>query len=199
MESERYPIQVHLKDGTPITIRPLVREDQENLLAFFRGLPEEDRLFLREDVTRREVVERLVATIGDESVFRIVAEHQGRIVGEATLQRSRHGWSRHVAQIRVVIARPFQHRGLGTILIRTLVHHAIGLGLEKLVADVVENQMAARRAIEKVGFVLEAVLRKHVQDIHGVKRDLLILSNDCSHIWEAMEHLVADFRQSHGG
>lgn len=199
MDIEGYPKTVSLKDGTRVTIRPLSPRDEAALKEFFLALPEEDRLFLREDVTRPEVVEGFIRSLGDDTVFPLVAEHEGRIVGDATLHRSRHGWSRHVAQIRVVVARDFQHRGLGTALIRCLVRHAIGLGLDKLVAEVVDNQTAARRAFEKLGFVQEAVLKGHVRDIHGIKRDLVILANDCSHIWETMESLVSDFSPTIGG
>ncbi len=199
MEIEGYPKTQTLKDGTRVTIRPLGPRDEVALKEFFLALPEEDRLFLREDVTRPEVVEGFIRSLGDDTVFPLVADHEGRIVGDATLHRTRHGWSTHVGQIRVVVARDFQHRGLGTALARCLVRHAIGIGLDKLVAEVVDNQNAAKRAFEKLGFVKEAVLKGHVRDIHGVKRDLVLLANDCSHIWETMESLVSDFSPTLGG
>jgi len=199
MMIEGYPRTVTLKDGTKVTIRPLAARDEASLKEFFLELPEEDRQFLREDATRPEVVERFIRTLGDETVFPLIAEHAGRIAGDATLHRDRHGWSTHVAQIRVVVAREFQHKGLGTALARCLVRHAIGIGLDKLVAEVVENQHAAKRAFEKLGFVEEAVLKGHVRDIHGIKRNLVILANDCSQIWETMEALVSDFSPTHGG
>ena len=35
--------------------------------------------------------------------------------------------------------------------------------------------------------------------MHGVKRDLVILANDVSHIWETMEAMVSDYSPSSGG
>jgi RimJ/RimL family protein N-acetyltransferase len=189
---------VTLRDGTKVTVRPMVAADGPALLAFFRGLPEEDRQFLRDDVTKPEVVERFIANLGDDTVLPLVAEHGGRIVGDGTLHRTRHGWARHVARIRMVVAREFQRTGLGTALAHQLVRRAVGLGLDKLVAEVVENQVGARRAFEKIGFHQEATLKGHVKDIHGTKRDLLIMANDVSDIWERMEALVADYSPTIG-
>jgi RimJ/RimL family protein N-acetyltransferase len=64
---------------------------------------------------------------------------------------------------------------------------------------VVENQIAAKRALEKLGFRDEAVLKGHVKDIHGIKRNLLVMSNDVSHLWEAMAEMVADYSPTTGG
>jgi L-amino acid N-acyltransferase YncA len=91
-----------------------------------------------------------------------------------------------------------RHGGLGSVLARDLVKLAIGLGVEKMIVQMVESQLSARRLFEKLGFRQEAVLRAHVKDIHGIKRDLVIASNDVSHLWEAMEALVSDFSPTVG-
>ncbi len=59
-----------------------------------------------------------------------------------------------------------------------------------------ENQAGARKMFRKLGFRQEAVLRGHVKDINGAKRNLILASTDVSHIWDAMEALVADFSPS---
>jgi RimJ/RimL family protein N-acetyltransferase len=163
------------------------------VLDFFRALPEEDRLFLDDDVASPQWLERFVRRIDYDTVVPLVATHAGQVTGQATLYRSRHGWSAHVAEIRVAVARAFQRRGLGTALARELVKRAIPSSIEKVVAAVVDNQVAAKRAFEKLGFHPEAVLKRHVKDIHGTKRDLVIMANDISHIWDAMESLLRDF------
>ncbi|MGE5237078.1 MAG: N-acetyltransferase family protein [Acidobacteriota bacterium] len=190
---ERFPEQLTLRNGTRATARPMTADDGPGLLEFFRALPEEDRLFLQDDVTRSETVDRFLSTLSDPRVFMLIAEHDGTVVGHAELSRSAHGWTVHVGEVRVVVARAFQGNGLGTALARLLVRHAVNLGLDKMVAEVVDNQEGAKRAFGKLGFQPEAKLRGHVKDIHGVKRDLVIMANDVSHIWETMEALVADY------
>ncbi len=191
-----YPIEVPLRDGTQVTIRPMELKDGPGVLEFYRALPEEDRLFLRDDVTRPEWLDRFVRQIDYNRMVPLVAEQGPKVVGNAALYRSLHGWSVHVGEIRVVVARSFQGKGLGTLLAHELARIAVDAGLEKLVASVVDNQAGAKRAFEKIGFRPEAVLKGHVKDIHGTKRDLVILANDVSHIWESMESLLQDFSPS---
>jgi RimJ/RimL family protein N-acetyltransferase len=122
----------------------------------------------------------------------LLAEKEGRVLAEARLYRARHGWSTHVGELRVAVGRPQRRKGLATALAGLLVKLATDQGADKLIAEVVENQVAALRTFDKLGFRKEAVLRAHVKDIRGGRQDLLILSNDLSHIWAAMEALAAD-------
>lgn len=196
MNTTGYPLQVPLRDRTKVTVRPMEAKDGPAVWDFFRSLPEEDRLFLRDDVTSPEWLKRFIARIDHETMFPIVAEQGGQVVGNAELYRSRRGWSAHVGEIRVAVARAYQRKGLGTVLARELVKAAVNAGLEKMVASVVDNQVGAKRAFEKLGFRAEAVLKGHVKDIHGSKRDLVIMANDVSHIWESMESLLQDYSPS---
>ena len=79
-------------------------------------------------------------------------------------------------------------------LARQIVKIATDAGIDKLIAQMVDDQPAAKRTFEKVGFHKEAELPKHVTDIHGKRRNLLIYADDVSHIWSAMETLLDDFR-----
>ena len=196
MNLRTYEIETPLRDGTPVKIRLMDVKDGPGQLEFFRSLPEEDRLFLRDDVTRPEWLDRFIHLIDYNTMVPLVAEANGQVVGHATLQRNVYGWSTHVGEIRVAVARRCQGKGLATIMIRELVKIAIDEGLEKLVASVVDNQMCARRAFERIGFRAEAVLKGHVKDIRGAKRNLVVLANDVSHIWEAMEALTRDYSPS---
>jgi RimJ/RimL family protein N-acetyltransferase len=196
MKVETLAQPLSLRDGTSILIRPLDPEDGPALLEFFRGLPEQDRQYLRDDVTKEEWLERFLRRIDHQTLVPLVAEHEGQIVGSGNLYRSAYGWTKHVAEIRVSVARDLQRKGLGTAIARVLVRHAINIGVEKMVVHVVDNQFGATRAFERLGFRQEAILKAHVKDIYGHKRDLVVLSNDVSHLWEKMEAMVADYSPS---
>jgi RimJ/RimL family protein N-acetyltransferase len=198
MRLEGFPREATLRDGRTVKLRPIQPDDETTLGEFYRDLPEEDRLFLREDVRRPGWAEEFIHAVDFDSIVSLVAESQEKIVGNATLYRSRHGWSAHVAELRIAVARQFQRHGLGTALASLLVRHAIALGLEKIVAHVVDNQVGAKRAFEKLGFRQDAVLPGHVKDIRGVTRDLVVMSNDVSHLWEAMAALVSDYSPTMG-
>ncbi|HVN77345.1 MAG TPA: GNAT family N-acetyltransferase [Thermoanaerobaculaceae bacterium] len=196
MRLEGFPQNVVLHDGTAVAIKPLDAEEASAVLKFYRSLPEEDRLFLRDDVTKPEWLRRFVARIESGEIVSLVAEAGGKIVGEGTLYRAQHGWTKHVAELRIAVAPTLRRGGLGSTLARELVKIATRTGVEKMVIQVVENQVGARKMFRKLGFRQEAVLRGHVKDIHGSKRDLIVAANDISHIWDAMESLVSDFSPS---
>lgn len=192
MMLEGFPRPLSLRDGTALTVRPVKRGDQSALLAFYREMPQEDRLFLKDDVTTESWADRFIRRIERGEALSLVAESSGKVVAEATLNRPQHGWSAHVGELRVAVARSHRRRGLATALAGMLVKLATDQGADKIIVEVVENQVAALRTFAKLGFQQEAVLRGHVKDIRGARRDLLILANDVSHIWAAMEALVAD-------
>ena len=198
MTPEGYPQHLTLRDGSKVVVRPVEAADADALLAFYRSLAEADREFLTDDVTKPEWVKHFVHLIELHEIVSLVAEHEGKVIGEATLYRSPHGWTAHVGELRVSTAPAYRRKGLGTVLAHEIVRVATGLGLEKLIVQMIENQLAARRTFARLGFKEEAVLRGHVKDLHGVKRNLVIASNDVSHIWDAMEALVADFSPTSG-
>ncbi len=187
MALEGFPKKANLRDGSQVLLRPLGFEDAEALLLLYRSLPEEDRLVLRDDVSKTEWSERFLTRVALGDVLSLVAEEDGRMVAEASLYRQRHGWMAHVGEVRVSVDRAHRGRGLGFVLARELVRLARDLGLEKLVAQMVETQVAARRVFERLGFAAEAVLRGHVKDSHGQPRDLLLLASTTDRIWRGLE------------
>lgn len=198
MKLEGYPQHVTLRDSTAVTIRPVDIQDAPALFAFYRSLTADERQFLQDDVTKPEWLERFMDRIARHEVVSLIAVHAGTVVGEATLYRALHGWTAHVGELRVSTAPAFRRKGLGTLLAHEVVRVATNLGIEKMVVEMMENQVAARRTFEKLGFKQEAILRAHVKDAHGIKRDLVVASSDVSHIWDAMEALVADFSPTSG-
>jgi len=193
---EREVEEFTLAGGERVVIRPMTLEDGPAVAEFFRSLPEEDRRYLREDVTRPEFLEGFIRKVKNLEAVSLVAASGDVVLGSATLYRNPHGWTRHVGDIRVEVARSCQRQGLGTHLAHALVRYAISIGLDKLVVEVVEAQHAARKTFENLGFRLEAVLKGQVRDISGQRHNLVILSNDVSHIWDRMESLLADFSPS---
>jgi RimJ/RimL family protein N-acetyltransferase len=196
---KEYPKRVQLGDGSAITLRPMQASDKDSLVRFFRSLPEEDRLFLKDDVTQEEVINRWVRELNYDRVLPILAEAEGEIVGNATLHLQPSGWASHVGEIRLVVARSYQRRGLGTVLAREIFHHAVLRGLEKLTALMTEDQVGARKAFERLGFKPEAVLHNHVKDLKGNHHNLLIMTNDVAALWKKIGDLILDseFRMDH--
>jgi len=186
MPLKEFPKEILLRDRTPVTIRPMQAGDTGPLLAFFRRLPPEDRQFLRDDVTRPETIEGWGRGLDYEQVLPLLAESGDQIIGDATLHRYGR-WRRHVGEIRVVTDPCFRRRGLASVLAREIFYLALQLGLDKMVAEMAADQMAARKVFEKLGFQPEARLVNHIQDTQGKKHDLLILSTDIPALMQKMQ------------
>lgn len=173
---EEYPKEVLLKDDFSCNLRPMVGDDLEGLYRFFTSLPEQDLRYLRDDPTDRRLVEKWCREINYGRVLPILAEQEGRILGNATLHRQTFGWGKHVGEIRVTIATEVRQRGLGSRLVEELSSLARAGGLNKLCARVVAYHTGAIKVFEKNGFSQVATLKNFVKDVHQDEyQDIAIL------------------------
>jgi len=175
IELDRYPREITLRSGVPLIFRPMTRDDVDRLWVFFQQVPPEDKMYFRQDVGRREVVQHWADTLDYGLVLPILALDGGRVVGDATLHRRRTGWKQRVGVVRVQIAPDFRHLGLGTAMVRELRHLGEKSALRHLMAEVIEEQSAAVRAFEKMGFVRAATYRDFVNDQRGGIHNLVVL------------------------
>ncbi len=186
-----YPKKVKIKEEIVVDLRPMVKDDLELLVEFFKEIPVEDRQFLKDDVMQRSTIERWVAGLDYSNTLPILALHKDKVVGDATLHQQKIGWSRHVGEIRLVVAKTYQDKGLGHVLAREIFHHAMELGLEKIMVQTMDRQARARAVFSKLGFKKEAVLKDHVKDVAGKRQNLVIMTHDVVDLWRSMEDLIA--------
>ena len=59
-----------------------------------------------------------------EERYRIVAELDGRIIGDAVLIQPKYGWTQHTGEIRCIVAHEFQGFGLGWLMINEMFQEA---------------------------------------------------------------------------
>lgn len=177
-----YPKTLVLRDGTQVHLRPLRTDDKARLLRFFERVPEEERFYLKENVTSPEVIATWTAHIDYERTIPIVAEANGDIVADATLHRSRSPARRHVGEVRVVVDPAYRERGLGGRLMRELIDIAVTLRLHKLGMELVEHrEHAAIMAALSMGFRETARLHEWGRDMWGNVEDLVILELPLEH------------------
>ena len=172
---ERYPKEITLRDDTHATLRPMSSGDGDGVWNFLRQLPEIDKSHFHEDVDRREVVERWAKSLDYDAALPILALQGNRVVGSATLYRNRTGWKQGVGIVRILIDAEYRHKGLGTALIREIRHLGEKLALNYLLAEVIEEQQAAVRALERMGFERAVVYRKFINDRKGDLHNLVVL------------------------
>lgn len=170
--------QNKLKDGTIVTLRPMVKEDEEGLFDFFQKLPDELTLFIRHNVKDRAVIRDWAERLNYNRVLPLLALKDDDIIGDASLHRVSHGWKRHIGRVRVVVAPDYQRRGLATLMLNELVTLGHELGLEKLWAEIPLDSPGAIRACRNAGFVCKAVIEGMVKDLRDQDIDVLIMVCD---------------------
>lgn len=176
-----------LKGGTKVVVRNLRSDDLDELMKFYRSLPDEDRIYLKVDVTKRKVVKQRIALIDTGRFFRIVAEHEGHIIADGALELSEE-WGKIQGELRVIVTSDFQREGLGTIMMRQLYFIALKKNIEKIVAKIMKPQVAAQSICRKLGFRREAVMHDYVRDQAGEPQDFVIMTINIKDLWEELEY-----------
>ena len=193
-----YPKDVSLKDGRKVTIRPMEKEDGDELLKFFKELKPEDKQNMRDDVTDPDVVQKWVDNLDYDFVFPLLAVYEGRIVADATMHRNTHGWSKHVGQIRLTVHQDFQGAGLGYHMAREIFVIAQSMHIDKVLAEMMSTQTGAMSVFEKLGFKKEHTFKNHVRNLKGQIHDLVVMSVDINELMSKQENAVREYEDKGG-
>ncbi len=173
-----YPTQLKLQGDRAVKLRLMEANDLDKMLDFSANLPADDLLFLRTDITDRNVVKQWIDNIKHGHTVTLLAEIDGEIAAYASVHMDQARWTRRVGEIRINASSRFRGLGLGRRLAAEIFDLARSLGLKKITAQMTTDQTAARAAFERLGFQVEAVLTDWVEDRSGRSRDLLILTFD---------------------
>lgn len=149
---DRYPRLVELADGTKVRLRALLPSDASRLVRLFAGIPYEELRNLHDDVSNPSVVRRWCQNISYDRVLPIVAEHEGRLVADATLHRRPVGTERQVGRFRAYVRADYRRRGLGAVLLQEVAEIGRALGLQQLAVELYEDQEALKNVLLRSGF-----------------------------------------------
>ncbi len=183
---EDYPKEIMSKDGTPILLRPLVREDEQRLIEFFSRIPDEERWFLRDNMDDPLVVHEWIQNLDYEKILPMVAvrDVDSTIVANVRLHRRPAECLRHIAHLRIMVDPAYRHQRLGTWMLLDAIKLAMSVGIEKLVAEFVEGvEQRAMNAARKLDFFEQAVLKEYVKDRQGRYRSLIIMVKPLYREW----------------
>ncbi len=163
-----------LCDGKRILLRPLLADDKQSLLGLFDRAGEDDRNLMRNDVRDPALVASWTEHIDYRKILPLVAVVNDRIVGDATLH-FRRGPGRHIADVRIFLAKDFRRCGLGSAMLRSLVDIARKTGLQQLVAEIVSDQVKVINAFKQLGFEQSAIFPDYFMMPDGETHDVTIL------------------------
>jgi GNAT superfamily N-acetyltransferase len=151
--------------------------DADSLLEFFLGIPDEDRYYLKDDVTSRDLIQQWTQHMDFYRALPLVALDSDQIIAEGVLVRRRGNARSHIAEIRVTVTPEWRNRGLGSALIRELCDIAWDAELDAVLLEVVEGcESAAIEATNAMGFVQVGRIEGGARDQAGHLHDIVLLA-----------------------
>jgi GNAT superfamily N-acetyltransferase len=179
---EQYPKAVKLKDGKQAVLRPLKVTDEKEFHSFFCAVPETERLLFKHRVTEPKVIRSWCRSIDYSHILPLVAVMGKKIVADASLHQQFGGWKRHIGRVSVVVHPEYRGRGLAHLLVAELVDCARNIGLEKLEAEFMAEQVAARHVFNEMGFTELLALPDYVKDMQAILHGYILMGR----------HLITD-------
>ncbi|MCL7454823.1 MAG: GNAT family N-acetyltransferase [Anaerolineae bacterium] len=166
--SKTEPFTATLRDGTNVTIRPVVPEDAPRLQALYNHLSPESiyyRFLSQAKELTRAQAERL-ANVDYDARMAFVAtcemDSDTPIIGVA---RYAEGLEPCVAEAGVVVQDRYQRLGLGTILLSELTEYARSQGIHTFVAWIHQSNTAILQFIRRSGLPTQSRLESGTWEI----------------------------------
>jgi acetyltransferase len=159
---QHYATPATLADGTPIQLRSIRPEDEPLMVRFHETLSDQSVYFryfsplsLKQRINHARLA-RLCFIDHDREIALVAMHHEPRtgrpaIVGVARLCKV-HG--KNEAEFAVVVTDAWQHRGVGTLLLRKLVEVGREERSSRIVGTMLAENSGMRRLCARLGFKL---------------------------------------------
>ncbi|MFW9258092.1 bifunctional acetate--CoA ligase family protein/GNAT family N-acetyltransferase [Nostoc sp. CALU 546] len=159
----KYVSKWTMKDGTPVTIRPIRPEDEPLMVQFHKTLSEQSvyfRYFHLIKLQSRVAHERLtrICFIDYDREIALVVEYQNpetqtrEILAVGRLSKIH---STNEAEFAIVVSDRSQCQGIGTELLQRLLQVSRDEQLNKITADILVDNYGMQKVCEKLGFRIE--------------------------------------------
>ena len=149
---------VELLDGRVVSLRRLVGQDTDAVLALHKDLPDQD-LYLRFFTLRPAHLERLAQQLTElnGTCCAVGAFDADRLIGVANYVVSKD--EPQVAEVAIAVAHDEHSVGVGTALLKHLGEVAISRGIRRFTADVLATNHLMLQVLSDAGW-----LRKRLSD-----------------------------------
>jgi acetyltransferase len=141
-------LELELRDGTPVIVRPLIEEDRPLVAEAYRRLSPEaryQRFWTRTgEMIGREMLDRLVSQDPLRHMTWTLLDPAREFPGMGGASWWRDANDPELAEISLMVLDDDQRRGIGTLLLAVMWLSAYRAGIERIVAyALVENRRAA--------------------------------------------------------
>ena len=143
-----------------LLVRPAVPGDADALVTLGRAVAGEDGLWLTYDRSRGDERRNVRSVQRDPNVAVFVAEVPEGVVGRLSIVRDQGVYSRHVAELGLMVAADARRRGVGSALMKEAIKWARGTGVDKLELTVFPHNEPAIALYRKLGFREEGLIAR---------------------------------------
>ncbi len=165
-----YKKEFKAKDGTKITLREPRKNDAKKLLNFINSFSNENKngILMNEKMTlekEKKWLNENLSKIKEGLKIQIIAEHNGKIIGECSLNRKALKES-HRSTFGIAIIKDYRHKGIGTKMMGEMIKLARKRMKELKIIElgVIEYNKAAKRLYKKIGFKKVATIPKAIKE-----------------------------------
>ena len=168
---------VTLSNGKEVLIRLLNGQDRSSLIKFFQQAPLEDVQFCKQDVKSPLVIDAWMNQGNGHNPLTLVALDMptNQVVASLILSKGQQA-ARNVGEIeQILVARPFQGLGLGSLILEGLIELAVKENLHWLKVEVVTEMKRIIKAFQSKGFEVKTILDDYFTDSKGITFDVALM------------------------
>jgi hypothetical protein len=185
-------IQVTLSDGSNVLIRPVKVEDADKMVVFLKNFRPIDLRYIHFTKADKTVIAQQLTKPEPMIIDRVVAERNGTIIAEATLEYLRHGWLRRSGEVSLMVDHEFKDSEVPGLVAKEIFFLAARKGFDRLLTRCMVTQTEIIDIFKRLHFTAEATLKNHVVDDDGVRRDLVLMTLDISNLWNEIQNMISD-------
>ena len=174
---EAYRKFVTLSNGKEVFIRLLNGQDRSGLIKFFQQAPLEDVQFCKQDVKSPMVIDAWMNQENGHNPLTLVALDvpTNRVVASLNLSKGQQA-AKNVGDIQqILVARPFQGLGLGSLILDGLIELAVKENLHWLKVEIVTEMKEIIKAFQSKGFEIKTILDDYFIDSKGTTFDVALM------------------------
>ncbi len=166
---------IKLEDGTEITIRPLVKEDEDKFIAFFQQFDDREVRYLADDIKDTEMVKRWIEELDYTKVLPLIALHNEKVVASVAMRFDQRKRRSHVAVLSILLDRKYKEKGIIVGMTSACDKIATAVGVEKLKIETPTIDVYALERASLWGYSREATLVKEFK-VGNEYYDIAVLS-----------------------
>ncbi len=167
-----------LKGGTTVTVRSLSPGDAEEVVDFMLEIYTTSKYMVKYrdewTITPRAEAAYIRGALEDLQRVLLGVFHKGTLVAVGDVfEVSKRSRLRHRGNLSLAVARTYEGRGIGSLLVKILIEEAQKMGYEQVELTVAAQNKVAVHIYEKHGFAPYGTLKRGMKNRDGSYWDLL--------------------------